>query len=87
MYEYQLGVSTSAGIFALIKTHIYFVPVMKYRLLFAGKSSQLEELGFTSSKPLVLDSFILQLLFLWVVGFTNVTKFTCSEFLGNPASL
>lgn len=86
MYEYQLGVSTSVGIFAHIKKHIYFVPVMKYRL-FAGKSSQLEELGFTSSKTLVLDSFILQLLFLWIVGFTNVTKCTCSEFLGNPASL
>lgn len=87
MYECQLGVSISAGIFALINNYVSFVPVMKYGLLFAGKSSQLKELGFTSSKNLVLDSFICQLFFLWVVGFTDLTKCTCSVLFVNPSSL
>lgn len=39
MSECQLGVSISVGIFSVINNPIYFVPVIKYRLLLAGKSS------------------------------------------------
>lgn len=93
MYKYQLGLSVSTGIFALINNHTYFVPVMKYMFFCWQKFTiEIKELGFALSK----NTFIIIIIFFrifyvlavfQVASFANHTKHTCSELPGNLASL